>query len=275
MTAHDLANVLAGRLKAVPGVQAVALGGSWARGAGDAHSDVDLGLYYASRRPPNIDRVRAVAATVDPAATVTGLGEWGPYINGGAWLTVDGQRVDWLYRELDAVETAVAMAEQGQLRMAYQPGHPHGFLSVGYAAELHHAVVLRDATGRLGALKSRVVSYPQALSEAFMGLLWEADFSLDMADKVAARGDVVHVAGLAYRAVACAAHALHAANGSWCYSEKRAVADVDRLPRRPQGFATELRRVFARLGDSPQELAVTLKRLRRVVADVRTLCPRA
>ena len=33
----------------MPGVVAVALGGSWTRGGGDAFSDVDLGIYYEAR----------------------------------------------------------------------------------------------------------------------------------------------------------------------------------------------------------------------------------
>jgi len=38
-----------------------------------------------------------------PGATVTAPGEWGPWVDGGGWLTVDGAAVDWIYRDLDRV----------------------------------------------------------------------------------------------------------------------------------------------------------------------------
>jgi hypothetical protein len=33
-------------------------------------------------------------------ASVTNFGAWGPWIDGGAWLQFEGQKVDWLYRDL-------------------------------------------------------------------------------------------------------------------------------------------------------------------------------
>jgi hypothetical protein len=77
------AAALAARLVQVPGIVAVTLGGSRARGEHTPESDVDLGLYY---RPPLDtgalgDLARAVAG---PDAAVTLPGEWGPWVDGGA-----------------------------------------------------------------------------------------------------------------------------------------------------------------------------------------------
>lgn len=44
-------------------------------------------------------------------------GGWGPVVNGGAWLTIEGQRVDLCYRDLDEVEAAVAESEVGRFRI--------------------------------------------------------------------------------------------------------------------------------------------------------------
>ena len=49
---------IAGRLGEVPGVAAVALGGSWARGEARPDSDVDLGLYYS----PDVPRTSKTCA---------------------------------------------------------------------------------------------------------------------------------------------------------------------------------------------------------------------
>ena len=46
----------------------------------------------------------------DPGFTLVGPGEWGPWIDGGAWLTCGGVKVDLLYRELGRVRAAVAQA---------------------------------------------------------------------------------------------------------------------------------------------------------------------
>jgi predicted nucleotidyltransferase len=42
---------VAGRVGALDGVAAVALGGSLGRGRADRHSDVDLAVYYDARSP--------------------------------------------------------------------------------------------------------------------------------------------------------------------------------------------------------------------------------
>ena len=100
----DLA-ALAERLVAVGGVVGVLLGGSRARGTHHPDSDVDLGVYY--RPPLDVDGLAALAREVaGPDATVTRPGDWGPWVDGGAWLSVDGVAVDWVYRDVDRVQTA-------------------------------------------------------------------------------------------------------------------------------------------------------------------------
>jgi predicted nucleotidyltransferase len=77
---------IAQRLGEVPGVAAVALGGSWARGEAHPDSDVDLGLYYRPDSPPDVGDLRRLARELDdrhPPDPVSEIGEWGPWINGG------------------------------------------------------------------------------------------------------------------------------------------------------------------------------------------------
>ena len=85
-------------LKPVHGLSAIVLGGSHASGTNRPDSDIDIGLYYNEDRPLDIDQIRAIVRLLNdaPNPAVTDLGEWGTWVNGGAWLTVGGQRVDFL-----------------------------------------------------------------------------------------------------------------------------------------------------------------------------------
>lgn len=84
---------LADRLTGVAGVVGVLLGGSRARGEHTPDSDVDLGLYY--RPPLDVAALGDLAGQVAGAqARVTRPGEWGPWVDGGGWLTITGTAVD-------------------------------------------------------------------------------------------------------------------------------------------------------------------------------------
>jgi hypothetical protein len=111
---------LADRLARIPGVEAVALGGSRARGEGRRDSDWDFGLYYRDRI--EADDVRALGFEGD----VVEPGAWGRLVNGGAWLTVDGQRVDLLYRELGFVQHWVDEANEGRFEIDLVEGYVAG-----------------------------------------------------------------------------------------------------------------------------------------------------
>jgi predicted nucleotidyltransferase len=53
------------RLKPVPGIVALVVGGSRARGWADTSSDTDLGLYYHRHNPLNVAALDAVATECD------------------------------------------------------------------------------------------------------------------------------------------------------------------------------------------------------------------
>ena len=189
---------LAERLGAVGGVVGVMLGGSRARGAHHPDSDVDLGVYY--RPPLDVDGLAALAREVaGPDATVTRPGDWGPWVDGGAWLSVDGVAVDWVYRDVDRVHTAWRNAQAGRVTWQAQVGHPLGVLDVWYAAEVALGVVLADPSGELTRLHTAAAVYPDALATTLLARLPEAGFTLLIARKTIHRGDVTFVAGCLFR----------------------------------------------------------------------------
>ena len=203
-------DVLLGRLVrafgGVPGIRAIVLGGSRARGEATAQSDYDIGLYYEADYPIDIGRLAKAAMLLPGAASssVTAIGEWGPWVNGGAWLTVEGTRVDLLYRELGKIRDVIEACHAGRVERVYSPGHPHAFVSAIYLGEVALAQVLWDPENVLGPLKGQATPYPAALGEALIRrLFWEAKFALENAAHGRGRDDPAYVAGCAFRAVAC------------------------------------------------------------------------
>ena len=272
---RQLAARLAARLAEIEGVVAVALGGSTARPDGDEHADVDLGIYYHPDRPLAVEQVRTLAAELDERGrpdAVTDLGVWGPWINGGAWLRVDGRRVDWLYRDLLRVATTIEDCRAGRATLDHQLGHPDGFHNQIYAAEVHYALPLFDPLGALAALKHDVAEYPPALQQALIAThLFEAEFWLAGCERSARRGDVFHVSGSLFRAAASLVQVVCAANGHWWINEKQALAATAGLALTPPGFAESVAAILAHPGQRPAELLTSLDRLHGVVAQVRAV----
>lgn len=235
-------------LGGVPGIRAIVLGGSRARGEATAQSDYDIGLYYEADNPIDVGRLAKAAMLLPGAASssVTAIGEWGPWINGGAWLTVGGQRVDLLYRELGKVRGVIEACHAGRIEKIYQPGHLLGFVSAIYMGEVALAQVLWDPEAVLAPLKRQCLLYPAALREALIrSFLWEARFALENASHGRGKDDPAYVAGCGFRAVACLCQSLFALNGVYLLNEKGAVKGVDKLVSRPADFAARVAQAIA------------------------------
>lgn len=260
-------------LALVPGIEAIALGGSRARGTATAVSDYDIGLYYRAGRPLDVATLAKAAARLDDRgaeAQVTPLGGWGPWIDGGGWLKIDGKSVDLLYRDLDRVTAAIDDAHAGKVERFYQPGHPHAFLQIIYVGEVACARVLHDPGGVLGGLQARTKPYPPALAQALRERFeWEAEFSLANARKSLERSDLSYLMGCAFRAVACLCQTLFALNGVYLLNEKGAVAAIDGFARRPANFSRRIAATYVTLGSGAAVAA--LDQLAALVSETQTL----
>ncbi|MCK1735920.1 DNA polymerase subunit beta [Bradyrhizobium sp. 138] len=251
---HDpLLTRLTSALAEVPGVQAVVLGGSRGRGSAHAASDYDIGLYFRTAILLDTERLLAAAKDVadDPAATaVTPVGEWGPWIVGGAWLSVEGRKVDLLYRNADAVEAVMESCGAGVVTMDYQPGHPHGFCSAIWMGEIAYCQPLHDPQGVIARLKSIALPYPRPMREALIQRFqWEILFGIENAELAIARGDRTHVAGCLYRSLACIAQMLFALNERYLINEKGALQEAARLPLTIPHLAERTDDVWRLIGD--------------------------
>ncbi|WP_246143507.1 nucleotidyltransferase domain-containing protein [Actinacidiphila oryziradicis] len=255
---------MAERLTRVPGVVGVMLGGSRARGTHRPDSDWDLGVYY--RGEPDVAALKRLAADATGAPVeVAGPGGWGPWVNGGAWLTVGGARVDWILRDLDRVERVWADCLAGRYEVGIQPGHPLGFWSPCYAGEVALGRMLADPAGELAALQQQTRHYPEPLRRALTDAAWEADFTVGAARKSAAGGDLLHVALCLSRAIGILVQAILAHHRVWCLNEKGALAAAAGLPDTPAGFRDRAQAVLSGLGDPPAAVEATAA----LVAEVR------
>jgi hypothetical protein len=197
------------RVAAVPGIEAVALGGSRAVGTHRPDSDWDFGLYYRGRL--DTDAMRHIGWE----GQVFEPGEWGGGVfNGGAWLTVDGRRVDLIYRDLDDVEPRIAEAGEGRFaveRLSF------------YVAGIPTYTVVGELAGNrplFGSLPRP--DYPDALAVAAQ-TRWHTDAAqhLDYTRRAcAAIGDAITTAGNLARAVLAEAHSRLAGRKEWVLNEK-------------------------------------------------------
>ncbi|GLQ58160.1 DUF4037 domain-containing protein [Devosia nitrariae] len=250
-------------LMGVPGIAAIVLGGSRARGTAHQGSDYDIGLYYDPADPFEVPALASAVARIadeGDAVELTPIGGWGPWINGGAWITVAGSAVDLLYRDLAAVNAVVDAAQRGEFTMAYQAGHPHVFASTIWMGEAAVAVPLHDPAGAFAALQSRVLPYPEALRRALVErFAWEARFALANARKALERQDATYVAGCAFRALSSLAQVLFALNRRYLINEKGAFSEAATLPSTLSGLESDVRDMWRRIGDG--ELEAALNRL--------------
>jgi hypothetical protein len=230
---------LAQRLIEIPGVVAVTVGDS--RGLMPPDSDWGFRLYY--REAIRAEDVRALGFE----GTVVEPGEWGRLANGGGRLTVEDQRVDLRYRDLDVVHHWIDEAEAGNYDLDRVEGYLAGMATYVLAGELALGEVLAGDLPR--------PEFPDALRQVAPGR-WHASaaFSLAIAETAAAQHDVVSCAGLLAKAAIEVAQAALAERGEWALTETGIV--------RGAGLGGRVEGILAAPGDRPFELgrAVTAMR---------------
>lgn len=213
-------------LKEVKGVTAIVLGGSHATGHATPTSDLDIGIYYHEQVPFDIQKIKAIAEeiAIDLAPTVTDLYEWGPWVNGGAWIHTSAGKVDFLYRNIEQVANTVQKAQQGEWENHYEQQPPYGFSSVFYLAECKDCIPLYDPQNIIGSLKDAVKEYPSKLKHAIIQRsLWSAEFTLIQAETFASQNDMYNTAGCLTRALKNIVSALFAINELYPIGDKRAL----------------------------------------------------
>ncbi len=267
-------------LTSEPGVAAIALGGSYARGHATPESDIDLVLYYTEAAPPDPARLTQLISALHPAVSAesaapafTAIGEWGPWVNGGAWLRFGEQRVDVLYRSLDQVRRVLTDCAEGRWELHWAQQPPFGYFSPAFIEELSIGVPLFDRTRGFTHLRSIARVYPGALRQRIVQeFLWSAEFNLAaFAPKFVCDGNVFGLAGCTSRIAFQLLQVLFALNMRWPVPDRVALAATCTMAQVPERFSLRLTQVLGEVGTSTDAQERTLAQLRTLWQEVRAL----
>lgn len=230
-------------LKHIEGVKAVVLGGSYAVGMATESSDLDIALYYSEHNPFDIEAVKVVAAKIaaDEPPTVTGFYEWGPWVNGGAWIKADNGEVDFLYKNIEQVRRTIDNSKKGIWENDYEQQPPYGFSSVTFLAEVQCCFPLYDPFDIVRDLKDEVKVYPKILKNAIVQQsLWSAAFTIWQTEKFAAKIDTFNTIGCFTRAVKSIITALFALNELYPLGDKRALDILEQARIKPDRLSFKI-----------------------------------
>jgi hypothetical protein len=189
---------------------AVTLGGSRATNSAVEGSDWDFGLYYRGRLDP------ADVVGLGWPGKVFAPGEWGRIVNGGAWLTIDGTKVDLIYRDLDEVLRWTEAAEQGRFEIEREVGYVAGIATYILTGELALGRVLEGELPRPRFPPRLRQTAPVAWSRLAAGALHFAEVHAGREDRAACLANLC-------QAVLASAQGRLAAAGEWILNEKRLV----------------------------------------------------
>jgi predicted nucleotidyltransferase len=275
MTVENIINEIAKELSELPGVVGVVLGGSRARGNHHATSDIDIGIYYNESAGFNVSDVSTVATKFDDEHRenlVTNIGEWGPWINGGGWLIVQGYHVDFLFRDINRVEQVIEEGLAGNVSTHYHTGHPHAFLNVMYMGEVSICKILADKTNRIAELKSKTIPYPKSLKDAIIGyFMFEASFSLMFAKDNVDKDDLSYVMGHCFRTISCLNQVLFALNEEYCINEKKAVRLIDGFKTKPQDYKKRIDEIITLLSPKTDSTNQAIENLEALTSETQLL----
>jgi len=258
-----------------PGVVGVVLGGSRARGTQTVNSDIDLVIYYSEAAGFNVRDIGTIATHIDDEhreGLITSLGEWGPWVNGGGWLEVEGYLFDLLFRDIERVSQVIDDCLVGNVSAHYHAGHPHAFLNVMYLGEIAIGKVLTDPSNRIAELKAKTEKYPKPMQQAIIKyFMFEANYSLMYAADNVEKDDVSYVAGCCYRTIACLNQVIYALNEEYCLNEKMSTTMVESLLIKPSNYKRKVDYGITLLSSSADKTNMGIELLQEIVAETEKL----
>ncbi|SHF42736.1 Nucleotidyltransferase domain-containing protein [Seinonella peptonophila] len=274
MSVQEILKEVKRNLENIPGIVGIVLGGSRARGTHQVNSDIDIGIYY-DESAFNVDTLNKIATELDDEHRpnlITSLGEWGPWVNGGGWLVIQGYHVDFIFRDVNRVFQVIDDCLKGSITVHYQTGHPHAYLNVMYMGEISICKILTDPTNRLTELKAKTRPYPKSLQKEIINWFkFEASFSLMFAEKSLKNDDVSYVAGHCFRAVSSLNQLLFARNEEYCINEKKAVKLIELFEIKPADYKKRVDQIFTRLSSENDSTEQAIQILQDLVIETERL----
>lgn len=272
---ENILNQISRELEGIPGIIGIVLGGSRARDTHHEKSDIDIGIYYDENLGFDISEVSRIATKLDDEHRenlVTSLGEWGSWINGGAWIVVQGYHVDLIFRDIKRVSQVIDDCLEGKVSTHYHTGHPHAYLNVMYMGEISVCKILVDPKGKILELKSKTIPYPKTLKNAIVGyFMFEASFSSMFADDNVNKDDAYYVCGHCFRSISCLNQVLFALNGEYCINEKNAVRMIDGFSIKPRDYKERIDKIITLLSSDKDSTREGVNMLKELVSETKML----
>ncbi|MFN7118551.1 MAG: nucleotidyltransferase domain-containing protein [Saprospiraceae bacterium] len=245
---QELLDHLTNELKRIDGVKAIVLGGSYAMGMATENSDLDIGIYYSEQSPFDVEKIKLIAKKLadHEEPTVTGFYEWGPWVNGGAWISTKKGEVDFLYKNIDQIATTIDNAKNGIWENHYEQQPPFGFSSIIFLAETKYNIPLYDPEHIIKKLKAAVQNYPIKLKQSVIQQsLWSAEFTIWQAEKFAAKYDMYNTLGCLTRAIKSIVNALFAINEIYPMGDKRALEIIEQNETKPSDLTNRINLILS------------------------------
>lgn len=219
-------------LQKIDNISAIVLGGSYSTGRANYKSDLDIGIYYHENHPFSIDEIKLVAKkyAIEKTPVITDFYEWGPWVNGGAWIETSAGKVDFLYRNINQVRRTIQNAQDGIWENNFDQQPPYGFSSIFYLAEIENCFPQYDPQNILIYLKSLIKTYPEPLKKTIIqDSLWSAEFSIKIASQYANNEDYYNTFGCFSRTLKSLVNCLFALNEVYPIGDKNALEILENL----------------------------------------------
>jgi len=263
-------------LKGIPGIVGIVLGGSRARGTNHQDSDIDIGIYYNESEGFKVSEIDKIATKLDDEHRinlVSSLGEWGPWVNAGGWLVIQGYRVDFIFRDVKRVSKVIDDCLNGKISSNYQTGHPHAYLNSMYMGEVAICKILDDPKNKITELKEKTIPYSENLRNAIIGwYMFEASFSLMFAKSNIDKDDISYVCGHCFRSISSLNQVLFALNNEYCVNEKKEVKMIDAFKSKPQNYKKRIDELITLISFNESNTRKGVEILEDLVNEVKALC---
>lgn len=228
----------------IPGVIAIAQGGSVNAGLADASSDRDFHVYWEPPLAPAAERAVRLAALADPGCVWPGEGMT-------SWLledhfTVAGQLIELIY---------IRMADvAAEVEAAYRDGFAEEGFTTGRLFCFAHDRIVHDPAGSLGAQQPRLTaSYPEALRRAILRRqCTRLALYIGQLRTGQQRGDLLYAQQIRTKLQNVYFDLLFAVNRFYHPGEKRLLIYAERCPLRPPDSTARWERVARLPADAPE-----------------------
>lgn len=236
-------------IKNIVGIEAIVLGGSHVNKTSSPSSNIDIGLYYFADGVLDINTLDNMMTELDDGKRQGILalpGAWGEWLNGGSCIVMDGMIVDISLRNITKVNELIDNSNnKGSISVSYQFGHPFGFVSSMYMAEVDLCRILFEKKNVISNLKRKVrplsIIYKKSVIEYF---LWEASYSAQTARRCIDKKDIIYAIGALYKCTNSLVQVVFTINDEYVLNEKGSFNKINTFKHVPKDFNKNMQALF-------------------------------